>query len=698
MQKNLVIVESPAKAKTIKRFLGRNYKVKASVGHVRDLPKSKLGIDIENDFEPRYITIRGKGPVVKELKSEAKKSDKIFLATDPDREGEAISWHLAYILDLDENEPIRVEFSEITKNAVLKAVENPRPIDKNLVDAQQARRILDRLVGYKISPLLWRKIRKGLSAGRVQSVAVKLICDKEEEIKNFIPEEYWSIKAFHSKDKQKFESSFYGLRKGKKDEKIKLKNKDDVEKVLNNIDKNNFIVDNVKTGKRRRNPYPPYTTSSLQQDASRRLGFSAKKTMAIAQQLYEGVAIKGEGTEGLITYIRTDSTRISNEAIKSAKKYIVNKYGKEYSNGGRAFSNKSKKEAQDAHEGIRPTAIDKEPDKIKSSLTIDQYKLYKLIWGRFIASQMSPAIYETMTVNILSNSFIFRSSGSKIVFEGFMKEYNISDKKDENLEFPTLEEGEKIKVEKIDPKQHFTQPPARYTEASLIKTLEELGIGRPSTYSPTISTILSREYVNLNNKSFVPTELGVLVNDLLNEYFDNIINEEFTADMEERLDKVAEGDYYWKDVIRDFYGDFHVVLEKAEKEIEKIEIKDQETDVVCEKCGRNMVIKHGRYGKFLACPGYPECKNTKPIIQKIGVSCPECKDGDVIKRRSRKGRLFYGCSNFPKCNFVSWDEPVKEKCPKCNSYMVKRKNKSGTVYRCSNKDCGYKRNEKEDKS
>jgi len=697
LPKNLVTVESPAKAKTIKRFLGKNYNVKASVGHVRDLPKSKLGIDIENDFEPKYITIRGKGPVVKELKSEAKKSDKIYLATDPDREGEAISWHLAYILGLDEKDPIRIEFSEITKDAVLKAVDKPRPIDRNLVDAQQARRALDRLVGYKISPLLWRKIRKGLSAGRVQSVAVKLICDRENEIEEFIPKEYWSITAYHSKDKVSFESSFYGIRKGKKDEKLELKNKKDVNKVLDSIDKDKFIVDEVKTGKRRRNPYPPYTTSSLQQDASRRLGFSAKKTMAIAQQLYEGIAIKGKGTEGLITYIRTDSTRISNEAIKGARGYIISKYGKDYSNGGRNFSNNSKKETQDAHEGIRPTSIEKAPDDIKASLTLDQYKLYDLIWRRFIASQMSPAVYRTMTVNILSNSYVFRSSGSKIIFDGFMKEYNISDKKDRNLEFPLLEKGEIVKLNKITPKQHFTQPPARYTEASLIKTLEELGIGRPSTYSPTISTILNREYVVLINRSFEPTELGVLVNDLLNEYFDNIINEKFTADMEERLDKVAEGGHYWKDVVKDFYDDFYVVLEKAEKEIEKIEIKEQETDVICEKCGRNMVVKHGRYGKFLACPGYPECKNTKPIVDKINVKCPIC-NGEVIKRRSKKGRLFYGCSNFPKCNFISWNEPVEEKCPDCGSYMVKKKNKKGTNIICSNKECGYKRVEKEEKS
>ncbi len=695
MQKNLVIVESPAKAKTIKKFLGKNYRVKASVGHVRDLPKSKLGIDIENDFEPKYITIRGKGPVIKELKAEAKKSNKILLATDPDREGEAISWHLAYILGLDENDPIRIEFSEITKDAVLKALKNPRPIDKNLVDAQQARRTLDRLVGYKISPLLWRKIRRGLSAGRVQSVAVKLVCDRENEINNFIPEEYWSIKAYLNKNNEVFESNFYGVMDGEKEKKVELKKEEDVNKVLESLDKDNFVVDEVKTGKKRRNPYPPYTTSSLQQDASRRLGFSTKKTMVIAQQLYEGIDIKGDGTVGLITYIRTDSTRLSNEAISGAKKYIIDNYGKEYSNGGKNYKNKTKKEAQDAHEGIRPTFVNNEPNKIKTSLTLDQYKLYKLIWKRFIASQMNAAQYKTVTVRILSNRNIFRSTGSKLVFDGFMKVYDISSNKDKDLEIPLLKKGEKVNVDKIEPNQHFTQPPARFTEASLIKTLEELGIGRPSTYSPTITTILNREYVSLDNKSFKPTDLGILVNDLLNEYFEDIINEEFTAGMEERLDKVAEGENYWKDVIRDFYDDFHVVLNKAEKEIEKIEIKDQETDIICEKCGKNMVVKYGRYGKFLACPGYPECKNTKPLIEKLDVPCPDC-DGQVIKRKSKKGRTFYGCSNFPKCNFVSWDEPLKDKCPECGSFMVKKKTKKGTTIICSNKDCGFKKKVKEE--
>ncbi|HSH35824.1 type I DNA topoisomerase, partial [Schnuerera sp.] len=509
MQKNLLIVESPAKAKTIRKFLGKNYKVKASVGHVRDLPKSSLGIDIEKNFNPKYITIRGKGPVVQELKKEAKKSDKIYLATDPDREGEAISWHLAYILGIEEDDLVRVEFNEITKEAILNAIKKPRPIDKNLVDAQQARRILDRLVGYKISPLLWRKIKKGLSAGRVQSVTVKLICDKEKEIENFVPKEYWSIKALLEKDKIPFEAKYYGILKDGKEKKLKLSNKEEVDKILSSLDKNNFIVKEVKKGTKRRNPYAPYTTSTLQQDASKKLGFSTKKTMMLAQQLYEGIDIKKEGTVGLITYMRTDSTRVSGEAVKLAKSYIIDNFGKAYSNGGKTYINNSKKEAQDAHEGIRPTSIIRSPENVKGSLTKDQSRLYELIWSRFVSSQMSPAKYDTLTVKIFSNNNIFRASGSKLKFDGFLKIYKIEDNNEDSKEMPLLKEGEKVKVNKIEPNQHFTQPPARYTEASLIKTLEELGIGRPSTYSPTISTILNREYVNLNNRSFVPTELGV---------------------------------------------------------------------------------------------------------------------------------------------------------------------------------------------
>lgn len=695
MQKNLVIVESPAKAKTIGKFLGKNYKVKASVGHIRDLPKSTLGIDIENDFEPKYITIRGKGPVIKELKSEAKKSDKIYLATDPDREGEAISWHLAHILGLEEEKPVRIEFNEITKDAVSEAIENPRPINRDLVDAQQARRVLDRLVGYKISPLLWRKIRRGLSAGRVQSVAVKLVCDREKEIEDFIPEEYWSIKGIFEKNKRKFEADFYGEMKGNKEIKIDLKSEKDVKKVIKDLDKGKYHVHEVKKGTKRRNPYPPYTTSTLQQDASKRLRFSAKKTMAIAQQLYEGIDIKGEGTVGLITYIRTDSTRISQEAMDTASDFIIRNYGKEYSVKRKNIKKKKSSDTQDAHEAIRATSVNRKPEDIKNSLTPDQYKLYKLIWERFIASQMSVAIYETLSIKILSGKYIFRASGSKLKFDGFMKVYSVLGK-DNTIDMPTLKKGEEIKLQKLKPNQHFTQPPARYTEASLIKTLEELGIGRPSTYSPTISTILNREYVVIENRSFEPTELGLLVTELLEEYFKNIINEEFTANMEEDLDRVADGKSPWKKVIKDFYSEFHKVLEVAEEEIEKIEIKDEETDVICEKCGRNMVVKYGRYGKFLACPGYPECKNTKPFLEELGVDCPRC-GGKIVERRTKKGRRFYGCSNYPKCNFMSWDEPISEKCPKCEDILVKRKNKNSAIIKCMNKSCDYKKVEKNNK-
>ena len=689
MQKNLVIVESPTKARTIGKILGKNYKVKASVGHVRDLPKSSLGIDIENNYEPKYITIRGKGPVVKELKDEAKKADKIYLATDPDREGEAISWHLAYILDINEEELVRVEFNEITKDAVLNAMEKPRVIDKNLVDSQQARRILDRLVGYKISPLLWRKIKKGLSAGRVQSVTVKLICDREKEIEKFIPKEYWSIKALLEKDKIPFEANFYGIIENKKEKKIEIANEKEVEEILGQIDKDNFIVKDVKKGTRRRNPYSPYTTSTLQQDASRRLGFSTKKTMIIAQQLYEGIDIKGEGTVGLITYMRTDSTRVSQEAVNATKAFVIDNFGKKYSNGGDDYSKKSKKETQDAHEAIRPSSVLRTPKEIKNSLTLDQYKLYNLIWDRFVSSQMSAAVFDTISSTIVSNKMVFRASGSKLKFDGFLKLYK-DEEENKDTEIPILEIDEKVKLNKIEPKQHFTQPPSRYTEASLIKTLEELGIGRPSTYSPTISTILNREYVNIENKSFVPTELGILVNDLLEEYFEDIVNKEFTAELEDRLDQIAEGEYSWQFVVDEFYKDFHQVLKKAEEEIDKIEIEEEVTDVVCEKCGRNMVVKYGRYGKFLACPGYPECKNTKAILDEIGIDCPLC-GGNIVRRRSKKGRTFYGCSNFPDCNFVSWDEPVAEKCPECQGPMVKKVTKQKTTIRCMDKECGYKK-------
>lgn len=688
LSKSLVIVESPAKAKTIGKFLGRNYKVVASVGHIRDLPKSRLGIDLENNYEPGYITIRGKGPVIKELKAEAKKVNKIFLATDPDREGEAISWHLAHILGIDEKDKVRVEFNEITKEAITNAIKKPRMIDLDLVDAQQARRILDRLVGYKISPLLWRKIRKGLSAGRVQSVAVKLVCDRDEEIENFIPEEYWSIKANLNRDKEQFEADFFGKTVDNKDEKIELKTKLEVNNVLQNIDMKNFTVRDVKKGTRRRNPYAPYTTSTLQQDASKKLSFTTRKTMMVAQQLYEGIEIKGQGSDGLITYMRTDSTRVSNEAIESTSKFIKETYGDKYTTGGRNYEKKSKKDSQDAHESIRPTSVLRIPIAIKDSLTNDQFKLYKLIWERFVGSQMAPAIYNTISVNIKSNEYLFRSTGSKLVFDGFLKIYISSDEEEKDMEIPLLTEGDKLEVNKIDPNQHFTQPPGRYTEASLIKTLEELGIGRPSTFAPTIGTILAREYVVLDKKTFIPTDLGILVNDLLKEYFKDVVNEKFTAELEERLDGVAEGELPWVEVVDDFYKDFAIVLEKAEEEIQEVEIQDEISDEICDKCGKNMVIKHGRYGKFLACPGYPDCKNTKAIVKKIDIPCPLC-GGDIVKRKSKKRRIFYGCNNFPDCNFVSWDEPIKEKCPECDGPMAKRKRKKDVTKKCMDKECGY---------
>ncbi|MTI69984.1 MAG: type I DNA topoisomerase [Firmicutes bacterium] len=685
MAKSLVIVESPAKAKTIGKFLGKKYKIKASVGHVRDLPKSKLGIDIEDNFNPRYITIRGKGPVLSELKKEAKKVDEIYLATDPDREGEAISWHLATALGLDKTGKNRIEFNEITKSAIQKAIKNPRDIDMKLVDAQQARRILDRLVGYKISPLLWRKVRKGLSAGRVQSVVTKLICDREKEIKKFEPKEYWSINLFLNKNGKDFEASFYGKKINNKNKKIEINNEDEVNEIIKNIEKGTFIVNKVKRGTKRRNPYSPFTTSSLQQEASKKIGFSTKKTMRIAQQLYEGIDIKGKGTTGLITYIRTDSIRISNEALSQSKDFILKEYGEKYYSGKKRKG--KKKDIQDAHEAIRPTSVFNTPNYLKKSLTKDQYKLYQLIWKRFVASQMKPAIFDTLSVRINCNDYIFKASGSKIKFDGFLKVYDTGNKKDK-IDIPDLKENEKLDLTKIDPKQHFTKPPARYSEASLVKTLEELGIGRPSTYAPTISTILSRGYVNIENKYFVPTDLGILVTEILEEHFTNIVNKKFTAEMEENLDKIEEGNLKWKKVIKDFYEDFKLVLEAAEKEMKEIEIKDEETDVICEKCGRNMVIKHGRYGKFLACPGYPDCKNTKPILKEVGVKCPKCKDGDVIQRRSKKGRKFYGCSNYPDCDFISWDKPVEKKCPECNSFMVKKTPKKGSYLKCTN--CGKK--------
>lgn len=692
MSKSLVIVESPAKAKTIGKFLGKKYKIKASVGHIIDLPKSKLGIDVDDNFEPRYITIRGKGPILSELKKEAKKADKVYLATDPDREGEAISWHLANALKLDKNENNRIEFNEITKNAITNAIKKPRKIDMDLVDAQQARRILDRLVGYKISPLLWKKVRKGLSAGRVQSVATKLVVDKEREIEKFNPEEYWSIDFLLLKDKSEFESTLKNKIIDGKSKKIKISNEKESKEIISEVSKSDLIVKDVKKGTKKRNSYPSYTTSNLQQDASTRLGFSTKKTMSLAQDLYQGIDIKGEGTVGLVTYIRTDSTRISNEAQQASKEYIIKNFGEKYLSGNKKVKNK--KNIQDAHEAIRPTDIEKTPSSIKDSLKNGQYKLYKLIWERFVASQMAPALYDTLSIDISAGQYILRTSGSQVKFDGFMKVYPIKSK-DKNMDIPEMKIGDILEIKDILPKQHFTQPPARYSEASLVKTMEELGIGRPATYSPTISTILSRGYVIIENKYFKPTELGIIVTDLLIEYFKNIMNEEFTADLENKLDKVEEGKIVWKKVIEDFYDDFKNVLKIAEDEIIEIDM-DEETDIECEKCGKNMVIKHGRYGKFLACPGYPECKNTKPILNKVGVSCTKCEGGEIIERRSKKGRKFYGCTNYPDCDFVSWDKPINKKCPKCESILVEKKTKKDNYIKCSQCDYKIKENEEED--
>ena len=657
MADKLIIVESPAKANTIKKFLGGSTKVLASMGHIRDLPKSKMGIDIEHDFEPEYINIRGKGDLIKSLKQEAKKAKKVYLATDPDREGEAIAWHLAYILSDNENKMSRVTFNEITKTAVQNAIKNPRDIDVNLVDAQQARRVLDRIVGYKMSPVLWEKVKRGLSAGRVQSVAVKLIVDREEEIEKFIPEEYWNIYVIleDKENKKEFEARFYG----KNGKKLEIHSQEEVDNILKEIEKAKYVIEEVKRGEKKRTPAPPFTTSTMQQEASRKLGFTLKKTMSIAQGLYEGVKIPEKGTVGLITYMRTDSTRISEEARKTAKEHIVDTYGEKY------YENryyKTGKDSQDAHEGIRPTYSDLEPEKIKESLTKDQYKLYKLIYNRFMASQMAAAIYDTMAVTIDANDYTFKANGQRIKFEGFMKLYvEGTDQKEQDVEgmLPDLKEKEEVKLNKINPKQSFTEPPPRYTEASLVKALEEKGIGRPSTYSPTITTILERRYIEKEQKQLVPTELGKVVNKLLTENFGDIINVEFTAKIENEFDDIAEGKEPWKQMIREFYGPFEKEIEKVEKELEHVELVDEVSDIPCEKCGRMMVYKYGRYGKFLACPGYPECKNTKPIIETIDVPCPKC-GGKVQVRKTKRRRNYYICENNPdSCDYISWNKPKK---------------------------------------
>ncbi len=702
MTQKLVIVESPAKAKTIKKFLGRGYTVEASMGHVRDLPKSQLGIDLENNFEPKYITIRGKGELLSKLRKAAKNADKIYLATDPDREGEAISWHLGHILKIDEKSACRIEFNEITEQAVKSAIKNPRPINKDLVNSQQARRVLDRIVGYKISPLLWRKIRKGLSAGRVQSVATRLLCDREKEIQEFKPEEYWTLKGdFYtdentaskgnkkSKKVHTFEASLYGI--GKK--KLEPKTREDIDHILSALDKADFKVEKIQKGSRRRNAPAPFTTSTLQQEASRKLGFTTKKTMMLAQQLYEGVEVKGEGSVGLLTYIRTDSTRISDVAQKDAKVTITEKYGEEYTPKTPNVY-KGRKSTQDAHEAIRPTYLRLSPDSLKDSLKRDQLRLYRLIYERFLASQMTPALYEVMTVHISAGEYTFRATGSRKVFPGYTIVYmegndDGSDEKD--IDLPHLEEGQSLKLKEWKPEQHFTQPPPRFTEASLVRELEDMGIGRPSTYAPTISTILSRGYVEREGKALIPTELGIIVNDLMMEYFPNIMDYQFTADMEEKLDSVEEGNMDWRKIIEDFHGPFEKYLDHADKAIEKIEVQDEESDVVCEKCGSNMVIKMGRYGKFLACPNFPDCRNTKPIVEEVDASCPKC-NSSIVVRKSKRGRKFYGCEGYPNCDFVSWDLPVKEKCPDCGGFMVQKSSKTnGTRVQCTNKECGYSR-------
>lgn len=696
MADSLVIVESPAKAKTISKYLGSKYIVKASMGHIRDLPKSQIGVEVKKNFEPKYITIRGKGSVLKELKDASKRVKHIYLAADPDREGEAIAWHLAHYLDVSDQEACRVVFNEITKQAVKDAFKSPRKINLDLVNAQQARRILDRLVGYKISPLLWKKVKKGLSAGRVQSVAVKLIYDRENEIKAFIPEEYWTITAKLAADSANFEAKFYSLNGNKKE----INNEEQVNEILTAVQTAEFVVSEVKEKERLRNPSPPFITSSLQQEAARKINFRAAKTMSVAQQLYEGIDLGKEGTVGLITYMRTDSTRISPVAQEEAKEFIEGKYGASfYPETPRTYVKKNVN-AQDAHEAIRPSSVMREPDQIKEYLSRDQFRLYKLIWERFVASQMASAVLDTMTVDLTAANTVFRAVGSKVKFAGFMKVYVESsddgavETGDEDKLLPPLKPGVKVTKQQIEPKQHFTQPPPRYTEARLVKALEELGIGRPSTYAPTLETIQKRGYVAIEDKKFFPTELGELVIQQMIEFFPEILDVEFTAHMEEGLDHIEEGKEDWVHVLSEFYESFEKRLEVAEEEMEKIEIQDEVSDEICEKCGRHFVYKMGRFGKFLACSGFPECRNTKPIVKDIGVTCPNCKQGKIIERRSKKGRIFYGCDRYPDCDFVSWDKPVQQLCPNCGSMMVEKRNKSGVFTQCV--QCDFKEEVKEE--
>ena len=691
MAEFLVIVESPAKAKTLSRFLGKKYIVKSSMGHIRDLPKSQLGVEPENNYEPKYITIRGKGDILKDLRESAKKSKKVLLAADPDREGEAIAWHLQQALNIKSDELCRIEFNEITKDAIVEAVKKPRPIDMNRVDAQQARRVLDRLVGYKLSPLLWKKIRKGLSAGRVQSVAVKLICNREDEIEDFVSEEYWTVTGQFgaNKKEERFEAKLLKI-KGKNAD---IKTEEEAEAIVKAVKGKDAYIAKVTKKERCKNPAPPFITSSLQQEASRKLNFTAKKTMRIAQQLYEGIDLgKKQGLLGLVTYIRTDSTRISEAAQTEAKGFIIEHYGKNYyPQSSRQYA--ANKQAQNAHEAIRPTSVSKTPDDIKESLSRDQYRLYKLIWERFVASQMASAVFDTIAIDLSVDDYLFRANGSIVKFHGFMKVYiEGNDNVEEELEagiLPEVAEGDRLLALGVIPKQHFTQPPPRFTEASLVKTLEEMGIGRPSTYAPTIDTITGRGYVRRIQKNFQPTDLGYLVTELLDEYFSSVINVEFTVNMEENLDKIEAGTAAWKEVIDKFFTPFEKLLDRAENEIGKIEIEDEISEELCEKCGKNMVIKIGRYGKFLACPGFPDCRNAKPIVENIGVKCPQCEAGDIIIRKSKKGRAFYGCSGYPECEFVSWDKPTGLACPKCKGSLVEKNTRKESKIVCTSKECDF---------
>ncbi|MCI5501398.1 MAG: type I DNA topoisomerase [Lachnospiraceae bacterium] len=682
MAKNLVIVESPSKATTIKKFLGSSYEVVASNGHVRDLPKSQLGIDIENDFEPKYITIRGKGELLAKLRKEVKKADKIYLATDPDREGEAISWHLYNALKLEDKKASRITFNEITKNAVKQSIKHARDIDMNLVNAQQARRVLDRMVGYLISPVLWVKVKRGLSAGRVQSVALRIIADREEEINSFIPKEYWTLSAdfIAGGEKKPLKADFYGTINKKMD----IESEEQVNDIINELKKSEFSISDIKTSKRTKKSPLPFTTSTLQQEAAKNLNFSTQKTMRIAQSLYEGVAIKGKGTIGLITYLRTDSTRISDEAKKSAAEFIEENYGSDYLIGDDE-KKKNNKKIQDAHEAIRPTYVDLTPAQIKDSLSRDQFRLYQLIWKRFVASRMAAAQYETTSVKIDSDKYRFTTSSSKVVFSGYLTVYQTEEDKIDKKSFSkNLQKGIVLKSEEFDKKQHFTQPPAHFTEASLVKTLEELGIGRPSTYAPTISTIINRHYVAKEQKNLYITELGEVVNNIMKKSFTSIVDVNFTAYMEGLLDKVEDGSVKWKTVVENFYPDLNEAVEIAQKELEQIKIEDEVTDVICEECGRNMVVKYGPHGKFLACPGFPECRNTKPYLEKTGIPCPKC-NAEIVIRKTKKGRRYYGCENYPECDFMSWQRPSKEKCPECGGAMLEK----GSKLVCMDEKCGY---------